>query len=212
MTVTQLQPLLSKYVGPADSVTDATFLIALNQVRQRFFDSGKWKGLVIEAELTPADGVVGLPDNCEAALSAQIDGRPAVIFSRQHEVTAGGGGAVGLIDNGDRTYKIMGKQDVGSVKLTCKMRYQDLEPVPDEPAEDYVEPQVYPDNVGALKLGLLSLAYEDNADLERADMYFVKALQLLNGEVKEARGGAQFTMQMSPHGFHMGGRNIRNLY
>jgi hypothetical protein len=69
---------------------------------------------------------------------------------------------------------------------------------------------VLPDNIGALKLGLMSLAYEDQNDLERAEQYFSKALSLLNGEVREARGASQSVLQQSPHGFHTG--RLRSLF
>jgi len=212
MTVLEARNLLLRYVGPLDSTTDIDFLKALNQLRRRFFDSGKWNGLVVETEVTVSgvEYVFILPDNCESILGAQINGKPVVVFGRYHEYLPGGpgeivdsgGAAQAIVDQGDRCYKVLGKGDRDvTLRLTCKRRY-----VPLDSDDDIVTP----DNDGALKLGLMSLSYEDNNDLERADQYFAKALSILNGEVKEARGAAQSVLQQSPHGFHLG--RIRNLY
>jgi hypothetical protein len=212
MTVAEARDLLLRYVGPLDSTTDIDFIKALNQLRRRFFDSGKWKGMIVEVEDTVSgmEQTIILPDNCEAVLGAQIDGTPVVVFGRYHEYLPGGPGEIvdsgaavmALVDQGDRCYKVVGKGDREiTLRLTCKLRYTPLESDTDA---------VIPDNEGALKLGLMSLAYEDNNDLERAEQYFTKALSILNGETREARGAAQFVMQQSPHGFHLG--RIRTLY
>lgn len=211
MTVAQARTLFLRYVGPAGT-SNADFLAALNHLRKRFFDSGKWKGLTLEITITPASGVVTLPDTCESILGAQFDDRPVVVFGRYHEFQPGGPGEIdaanqgvpALIDNGDRTYKMMGNYtDVESVRVVCKRRYTDLT------ADSDV---VYPDNPGALKLGLMSLKYEDENDLERAVEYFAQALNLLNGEVREARGASQHTLQQSPHGFAIQNGGIRRPY
>jgi hypothetical protein len=79
-----------------------------------------------------------------------------------------------------------------TVRALCKRRYV---PVVSENDE------VIPGNMGALKLGLISLKYEDTNDLERSNEYFTKALSLLNAELREQRGGQFNTMRFSPHGF-----------
>lgn len=212
MTVSEARQLFLRYVGPLDSTSDSTFLTSLNHIRKRFFDSGKWNGLLTEIEV-PVSGVehlLILPDDCESVLGAQIDGKPVVIFGRHHEYLPGGPGEIvdsgaavmALVDQGDRCYKVLGKGDRGvDLRLTCKRRYVPLELDTDT---------VLPDNEGALKLGLMSLSYEDNNDLERAEQYFSKALALLNGESKESRGAAQHVLQQSPHGFNLG--QLRNMY
>lgn len=214
MTLSEAYASLLKYVGPVDTTTEQDFTSALNEVRERFFLSGKWKNLVTEAVVVPDAGVVTLPDDCESVLGAQLDDRPVVIFGRYHEFLPGGpgevtpeqGGAAALIDQGDQTLKVMGAADVAAVRLTYKLKYIPLE----WPAEGADDPEVLPGNLGALKLGLLSISYETNNDLERAELYFQKALALLNGEVREARGATQNTLQMSPHGWHAG--RMRSLY
>jgi hypothetical protein len=85
--------------------------------------------------------------------------------------------------------------DVPTVRALCKRRFV---PVLSESDE------IIPENMGALKLGLISLKYEDTNDLERATEYFNRALSLLNSELKEQRGNQFNTMRFSPHGFGLG--------
>ena len=68
---------------------------------------------------------------------------------------------------------------------------------------------VYPDNVGALKHALLTLNYEDNNDLERAQTNWQTACQLLSAEIKSARGGAHPSNRFQPWGWGIG--NTPNL-
>ena len=82
--------------------------------------------------------------------------------------------------------------------------------VPNEPSIDYLDvlckvrfiPCVYDTdevivtNLGALKNMLMSLKWEDEGDMERSEMYFMKALQLLNGESREVRGGSQWKLNI----------------
>jgi hypothetical protein len=82
--------------------------------------------------------------------------------------------------------------------------------VPNEPSVDYLDvlckirfvPCVYDtdevivSNLGALKNMLMSLKWEDEGDMDRSEMYFMKALQLLNGESREVRGGSQWRLNI----------------
>ena len=82
--------------------------------------------------------------------------------------------------------------------------------VPNEPSIDYLDvlckvrfvPCVYDTdevivtNLGALKNMLMSLKWEDEGDMDRSEMYFMKALQLLNGESREVRGGSQWKLNI----------------
>jgi hypothetical protein len=82
--------------------------------------------------------------------------------------------------------------------------------VPNEPTIDYLDvlckirfvPCVYDTdevivtNLGALKNMLMSLKWEDEGDMERSEMFFMKALQLLNGENREVRGGTQWKLNI----------------
>jgi hypothetical protein len=82
--------------------------------------------------------------------------------------------------------------------------------VPNEPSVDYLDvlckirfvPCVYDtdevivSNLGALKNMLMSLKWEDEGDMERSEMFFMKAIQLLNGESREVRGGSQWRLNI----------------
>jgi len=82
--------------------------------------------------------------------------------------------------------------------------------VPNEPSVDYLDvlckirfvpcgydtDEVIVSNLGALKNMLMSLKWEDEGDMERSEMFFMKALQLLNGENREVRGGSQWRLNI----------------
>ena len=101
---------------------------------------------------------------------------------------------IGEYENSETTasyhrYSVPNEPTVDYVDVLCKVRYVPC--VVDTDA-------VVVSNLGALKNMLISLRYEDEADLERSEMFFMKALQLLNGETKETRGGSRWTLNINP--------------
>ena len=199
MTLLEAETAYSKYVpNGATGFTDEC-----NDLMRRFFDSGKWNGLVTEIEVATPGALITLAAGYESILAAQLDGSPVSVYARYHEFLPGGpgeienesGGVAFLIDNGDRTYKVVGTRDYEEARLTVKRRFVALEDDTDD---------LPIDNPAALKLGFMSLNYETAGQLDLADQYFQRALQALNGELKEARGGAQSVFQASPHGFWLG--------
>lgn len=86
-------------------------------------------------------------------------------------------------------YSVPNEPEVDYIDALCKMRYVPCITDTDE---------VIVSNLGALKNMLTSLRFEDEADLERSEMFFNKALQLLNGENKETRGGSKWTLNIDP--------------
>jgi hypothetical protein len=115
-------------------VSDSVFLDLLNQVRERFINSGKWKNMRVERTVAPVGGVFTLPEDCESLLGVQIDGTPVTVLPDSHEfapggpgeVTPGEGAALAVIDQGNRTYKVMGAPNAASVRILGKLRYQPL--------------------------------------------------------------------------------------
>jgi hypothetical protein len=93
-----------------------------------------------------------------------------------------------------KRYKISGGEFVSRLNCLCKRRFVELVSGPDD------ETLVTPGNEGALKMTLMALQYEDKNDLERAETYFLKAIQLLNAELKEDMGIPVITLQMNPVG------------
>jgi len=93
-----------------------------------------------------------------------------------------------------KRYKIGGSEFVSQLNCLCKRRFVSLIDGNDD------ETLVVPSNEGALKLTLMALQYEDKNDMERAEVYFNKAIQLLNAELKEDMGDPVITLQMNPVG------------
>jgi len=102
------------------------------------------------------------------------------------------------------------EEKIGSYESTETTASYHRYAVPNDPSIDYLDvlckirfvPCVYDtdevivSNLGALKNMLTSLRFEDEADLDRSEMFFMKALQLLNGESREIRGGSQWKLNI----------------
>jgi hypothetical protein len=313
MTLAQARQLLHQHISP-NGPDDASVPGRINEACERFFVSGRWKGMLVEVDLDASQGYVTLPRRCEAILGITVDSAPRTPFSRWYSFVPGGPGQVTssghcgpelILDAGDnhpifrdspydsfrlrikvpstsdrdtgnyvvlkgtdadgnpvysadgseglllnlasaentttqyfssltgvfkpltngyltlwavnsagaetqigeyepgetnigyRRYRIVRAENAATpvVRALCKRRFI---PVLSE-SDDII-----PDNMGALKLGLISLKYEDTNDLERATEYFQRALSLLNAELKEARGSQFNTLRFSPHGFGLG--------
>jgi hypothetical protein len=107
---------------------------------------------------------------------------------------------IGEYENSETTasyhrYAVPNDPEVDYLDVLCKLRYVPCVVDTDE---------VVVSNLGALKNMLISLRYEDEADLERSEMFFMKALQLLNGETKETRGGSRWTLNIDPASMQFG--------
>jgi len=119
------------------------------------------------------------------ATNAQIFKGPITFFSKPMTV-----GNVNLFAvNG------VNEEQIGAYEATETTASYHRYAVPNEPTINYLDvlckirfvPCVYDtdevivSNLGALKNMLMSLKWEDEGDMERSEMYFMKALQLLNG-------------------------------
>jgi hypothetical protein len=313
MTLAQARQLLHQHIspnGPDDSAVPAR----INEVCERFFVSGRWKGMMVEVDLDATQGYVTLPRRCEAVLGVTVNKAPRTPFSRWYSFVPGGPGEISsgnytgpdlVLDAGDNhpvfrdspydTFRLRVKvpstsdRDTGNYvvlkgsdadgnpvysgdgseglllnltaaenttsqyfsTLTSVLKPltngyltlwavnaagQETQIVEYEPGETDIgyrrytikqsdnsetptvralckrrnvpvlseNDDIIPDNMGALKLGLISLKYEDTNDLERATEYFTRALSLLNAELKESRGAQMNTLRFSPHGFGLG--------
>jgi hypothetical protein len=82
-----------------------------------------------------------------------------------------------------RRYKMVGRdpKQLDAIRVICKRKF-----VPCITDTDIVVPP----NIGALKHGLLALNYENNGDIERANASWQLGLQILQGALREERGGA----------------------
>ena len=77
------------------------------------------------------------------------------------------------------------------IRCLCKLKYTKLV------AETDI---VLPSNLGALKMALMAIGYEDQNDMKTAKIYWADCYALLNDEMKEARGGATLRVRISPNG------------
>lgn len=84
-------------------------------------------------------------------------------------------------------YAVPNEPSIDHIDVLCKVRFV---PCIDDTDEVIVS------NLGALKNMLMSLKWEDEGDMDRSEMYFMKALQLLNNEIREVRGGSQWKLNI----------------
>lgn len=54
---------------------------------------------------------------------------------------------------------------------------------------------IYPDNLEALKLGVMATIYEENGDFERSQAYMAEAYRILSQQITEHRAGEQSPIQ-----------------
>lgn len=94
-----------------------------------------------------------------------------------------------------RGYRVLDK-GAKTVTAFCKRR-----PVSVIHEEEYL----FPGNVNALRMGLMSLQFEDEGKLTEARAYFDDAIQQLNHESSRYRGGNEEHMQISPWGIGVSG-------
>lgn len=310
MILAQVRQTLHQHVSP-DGPNSISVPSRINELGERFFVSGKWKGMLVEVDLDASEGYVTLPRRCESILGITVQKMPRTPFGRWYSFSPGGPGEVdlsaysgpdvvvdlgdgfctykdspyesfrvrikvpnssdlnngnyvivkGLDSNGKAVYDANGSEgiriDLTSAQNTTSQYFSSISTIIKSPTLGYLtlwavdassaetqigdyEPgetnisyrryrvtvadtsetpavralckrrfvpvvsendEVIPGNMGALKLGLISLKYEDTNDLERANEYFTKALSLLNAELREQRGGQFNTMRFSPHGF-----------
>jgi hypothetical protein len=102
------------------------------------------------------------------------------------------------------------EEQIGAYEATETTASYHRYAVPNEPSIDYLDvickvrfvpcvndtDEVIVSNLGALKNMLMSLKWEDEGDMERSEMYFMKSIQLLNGESREVRGGSQWRLNI----------------
>ncbi len=108
LTLAQVRATLYSMVNSNDP-TDPLFLQYLNEVQERYINSGKWKGNVITLRYASSEGVITMPFNYAAALALTYDRYPAPIFTEFHQYVEEGPGKADeslhwpgiLIDLGD---------------------------------------------------------------------------------------------------------------
>lgn len=305
LTVAKARDLLYEHVD-ASNPMDEKFLRTLNQLLQRFIDSGLWAKSEFQVDLSAPNGYITLPRRASALLGLRVSNQsPRRIYALAHEFNEVGPGAYefdrtmtsvmemeevcvhtdlteassvylrvqandsgiggeailrGQDADGNRLYSADGQDGlritlasgdgnvfgtVGMIEsLTlplmskyCSLRTGTTELGVYEPGEtdpsyrrykvgsipstctitalcsrrhvDLVneEDLVVPNNVGALKHGLIALRLEDQSDLDSSVAHFDQAYALLNAELRRLRGKARVIPT-----FNYGSPGLRTFY
>jgi hypothetical protein len=85
----------------------------------------------------------------------------------------------GKLTSGYHRYRVPDGDWGDTVECLCKRAYV--------PAVEDTDP-IIPANLGALKLGMMSLQFEDRNDPANADAYMARAVNILNAELDQFRG------------------------
>jgi hypothetical protein len=305
LTVAKARDLLYEHVGVGNPM-DEKFLRTLNQLLQRFIDSGLWTKSEFQCELSAPSGYVTLPRRASALLGFRVSNQaPRRIYALAHEFNEVGPGShdfdrtmVSVVEmsdacvhtdlteesevflrvqaddvgiggeailrgydvDGNRLYSPDGEDGlrvtlvsgdanvfgdvakIDSLTLPLMSKYCTLltgttelgiyEPGESDPSYrrykigaipasctvtalcsrrhvDLVneEDLVFPDNVGALKHGLIALRLEDTSDLDTSIAHFDQAYALLNAELRRLRGKARVIPS-----FNYGSPGLRTFY
>lgn len=108
LTLAQVRSVLYSMVDSTNP-NNPLFLEYLNEVQERYINSGKWKGNVITLRYASSEGVITMPFNYASALALTYDKYPAPIFTEFHQYVEEGPGKVDetlhwpgiLVDLGD---------------------------------------------------------------------------------------------------------------
>lgn len=108
LTLADVRPILAPMVNSSD-LNDPLFLQILNEVQERYINSGKWKGSIVTLRYESSTGFITMPYNYAAALALTYDRYPFPIFTEFHQYVEEGPGKVDdtlhwpgiLIDLGD---------------------------------------------------------------------------------------------------------------
>lgn len=91
LTVADVRPQLYTLVD-SSNINSPKFLPMLNEACERYFNSGKWKGMIVEVEFDSSPGYVTLPYEFLAVLATQYDRVPVLSYSQFHPYLINGPG------------------------------------------------------------------------------------------------------------------------
>ena len=93
LTLAQVRAILYPMVNSANA-NDPLFLQILNEVLERYINSGKWKGGVISLRIASSTGVITLPFEYAAVLAMTYNKVPFPTFTEFHQYVEEGPGKV----------------------------------------------------------------------------------------------------------------------
>ena len=187
----------------------------LNQAIERYVKAGRWKGMTSEIEVTVTSDTITLPCQYSSIIGAREKECDSYVpvFGIEHEYKATGSGAdtcyKTLVDQGnvvnvdelDRLYMATGFEEGDVIKVLARHAY-----TPITSKTDYVSPN----NIGALKFGLIAIQYEEQLDLAMSRKYWSEGFRLLDEELTQHLDGEHRTLPLQPWG--LGISSIDNLY
>jgi hypothetical protein len=108
LTLADVRSILAPMVN-SSNLNDPLFLQTINEVQERYINSGKWKGSIVTLRYESSTGFITMPYNYAAALALTYDRYPFPIFTEFHQYVEEGPGKVNdtlhwpgiLIDLGD---------------------------------------------------------------------------------------------------------------
>lgn len=183
----------------------------LNHAEEILFNLGPWAGTVEQYKVTVDNaGEIYLPNSVGALLGMAIDGRSVPIRDRMFDFHENGAGyqAKGssgyemLVDRGEkfvsgqwmRRYFVRSHSQPGAcVEILAKKRW-----LRKRRNNDKMDIRNYP----AIKEMAVAIRKKD--DPEKAQYHELKAVQYLQKELKETRGGARGTLQVQAKAFNAG--------
>jgi hypothetical protein len=106
LTLLEARTRLGDYAGI--NLTDSQVTDRINAVRERFFNSGKWNGMLAQYDFGAPGSQITLPRDLLSVLGVQFDNIPQLTYPLWHEFIASGPGQISptmgmqmLIDRGD---------------------------------------------------------------------------------------------------------------
>lgn len=180
----------------AQDTSDAIVAERINQACERLITDGNWRGTIsfytgtVSTFTHNGEDVAGieLPAYLVTALAVANNVGAVGINNRWFETKAVGAsllsGGLRLTDIGDsdaglRRYLTPAHEAGDSITIQAKRRFVTLTNADDD---------VFPPNLGAIKLGMIALNYEDESDLKTAEENWGKARQILSTDTRDYIG------------------------
>lgn len=173
--------------------TAGNHLQRINEVLERFYEFGSWRGLHDTIDITTTSGIISLSTAYQRLDGLSIPSLNALvpIKSQKWAFSPGGPGAQDwtlypeliALDQGDtagvRKYLVSGNATANDALTFSGLARKRFTWITN--TADIVEP----DSFQALRLGVQALGWEDEGDTERYQAVFQQALQVLNGNLQE---------------------------
>lgn len=207
LTFAEAQQRFSNLVTTEVNIADA-----IQEVVDRAHEMGRWRGMIEEIDCTTNTAVTITEDDVTSEVFVDIDPSlyDGVIGFRQggkgysiktlvslYQEDAGVGN-LSFIDLGDvivddvvyRRYRTPLSWRIPISELKALVKKVSKSPL----ADDDILPIK---SIGALKAGILAVAYENVNDMERSEAHWMKFMQLMERSQKQYNGGRKITIRFN---------------